>query len=106
MHIFDRFFNGDVYDPVFKWPSLGGAGRTRHFSGDCFLFSSLPACSPFRPRRQRDRCGAGFSRPPASQNVVDVMSKENRQQQNSDATNPEEKMLGQPWGIDLFLVHD
>jgi len=44
--------------------------------------------------------------PPASQNVIDVMSKENRQQQTSDATNPEEKMLGQLWGINLLLVHD
>jgi hypothetical protein len=34
------------------------------------------------------------------------MGKENRQQQNSDATSPEEKMLGQLWGIDLFLVHN
>jgi hypothetical protein len=34
------------------------------------------------------------------------MSKENRQQQTSDATNPEEKMLGQLWGINLLLVHD
>jgi hypothetical protein len=34
------------------------------------------------------------------------MSKENRQQQNSDATSPEEKMLGQLWGIDLLLIHD
>jgi hypothetical protein len=34
------------------------------------------------------------------------MSKENHQQQDSNATNPEEKMLGQLWGIDLLLVHD
>jgi hypothetical protein len=34
------------------------------------------------------------------------MSKEKHQQQTSDATNPEEEMLGQLWGIDLFLVHD
>jgi hypothetical protein len=44
--------------------------------------------------------------PPASQNVPDEMSKQKRQQKTSDATNPEEKMLGQFWGIDLFLVHD
>jgi hypothetical protein len=43
---------------------------------------------------------------PASQNVPDEMSKQKRQQKTSDATNPEEKMLGQFWGIDLFLVHD
>jgi hypothetical protein len=42
----------------------------------------------------------------ASQNVPDEMSKEKHQQQSSDATNPEEKMLGQLWGIDLFLVHE
>jgi hypothetical protein len=41
----------------------------------------------------------------ASKNVVDEMSKENNQQQTSDATNPEEKMLGQLWGIDFLLVH-
>jgi hypothetical protein len=43
---------------------------------------------------------------PASQNVPDEMGKEKRQQQTSDTTNPEEKMLGQLWGIDLFLVHE
>jgi hypothetical protein len=43
---------------------------------------------------------------PASQNVPDEMSKEKHQQQTSDATNPEEEMLGQLWGIDLFLVHE
>jgi hypothetical protein len=57
-----------------------------------------------------ERQGSGslqfLSHPPASQNVVDEMSKENRQQQTSEATNPEEKMLGQLWGIDLLLVHD
>src|ERR1700686_1277413 len=37
-----------------------------------------------------------------SQNVPDEMSKEKQQQQTSDATNPEEKMLGQLGGIDLF----
>jgi hypothetical protein len=42
----------------------------------------------------------------ASQNVPDEMSKEKREQQTSDATNPEEKMFGQLWGIDLFLVHE
>jgi hypothetical protein len=42
----------------------------------------------------------------ALQDVVDVVSEEKRQQQTSDATNPEEKMLGQFWGIDLFLVHE
>jgi hypothetical protein len=46
-----------------------------------------------------------LAHPPASQNVVDVMSEENHQQQTCDATNPEEKMLGQLWRIDLFLVH-
>jgi hypothetical protein len=44
--------------------------------------------------------------PPASKNVVDEMSEENRQQQNPDAANPEEKMLGQFWGIDLLLFHE
>ena len=43
---------------------------------------------------------------PASQNVPDEMSKEKHKQQTSDATNPEEEMLGQFIGIDLFLVHD
>jgi len=41
-----------------------------------------------------------------SQNVPDEMSKEKHQEQTSDSTNPEEKMLGQLGGIDLFLVHD
>src|SRR5882762_5968606 len=41
-----------------------------------------------------------------SQNVPDEMSKEKQQQQTSDATNPEEKMLGQLGGIDLFIVHE
>jgi hypothetical protein len=50
--------------------------------------------------------GGDAAHPPASKNVVDEMSKENHQQQTSDATNPEEKMLGQLWRIDLFLVHD
>lgn len=50
--------------------------------------------------------GQFLARLPASQNVPDEMSKQKRQQQTSDATNPEEKMLGQFWGIDLFLVHD
>jgi hypothetical protein len=36
MHILDRFFNGKVYGPVFKSSNLGGAGRTRHFSGITF----------------------------------------------------------------------
>jgi hypothetical protein len=43
--------------------------------------------------------------PTASKNVVDEMSEENYQQQTSDATKPEEKMLGQLWGVDFFLVH-
>ena len=30
----------------------------------------------------------------ASDDMIDVMSEEKRQQQSSDATNPEEKMLG------------
>jgi hypothetical protein len=34
------------------------------------------------------------------------MSQESEQQQTSDATNPDEKIYGQFWGIDLFLVHD
>jgi hypothetical protein len=34
------------------------------------------------------------------------MGKENCQQQKSEATNPEKKMLGQLWGIDLLLVHE
>jgi len=34
------------------------------------------------------------------------MSEENHEQQTAEATNPEKKMLGQLWGIDLFLVHD
>jgi hypothetical protein len=42
---------------------------------------------------------------PALQNLPDEMSKEKRQK-TSDVTNPEEEMLGQLWGIDLFLVHD
>ena len=50
--------------------------------------------------------GQFLAHPPASQDVPDEMSKEKQQQQTSDATNPEEKMLGQFWGIDLFLVHD
>jgi hypothetical protein len=47
-----------------------------------------------------------LSHPPGSQNVVDEVSKEVREQQTSDATNPEEEMLGQLWGIDFLLVHD
>jgi hypothetical protein len=38
--------------------------------------------------------------------MIDEMSEENCQQQASDAANPEEKMLGQLWGIDLLLVHN
>jgi len=34
------------------------------------------------------------------------MSQENEQQQASDTTNPDEKIRGRLWGIDLFLVHD
>jgi hypothetical protein len=33
------------------------------------------------------------------------MRKEDRHQQTSDAANPEKKMFGQLWGIDLFLIH-
>jgi hypothetical protein len=33
-------------------------------------------------------------------------SEENRQQQNSGAANPEEKMFRQLRGIDFLLVHD
>jgi len=106
MHIFGRFFNGEIYGPSTQVIKCGRSGLHPQFQWDYFLACSLPACSPFRPRRQRDRWGAGLSHLPASQNVVDVMSKENRHQQNSDATSPEEKMLGQLWGIDLFLVHD
>jgi hypothetical protein len=46
-----------------------------------------------------------LSGPSASKNVIDEMSKENRQQQACDAANPEQKMLGQLWGIDFLLVH-
>jgi hypothetical protein len=41
-----------------------------------------------------------------SNNVIDEMRKQKRQQQSSDTANPEEKMLGQLWGIDFFLIHD
>jgi len=61
------------------------------------------------PRLDRERQGwrtGVLCRPPASEDVVDVMSEEKRQQQASDATNPEEKMFRQLWGIDLLLVHD
>jgi hypothetical protein len=34
------------------------------------------------------------------------MSEEKSQQQDSDATGPEEEMLGQFWGIDFFLIHE
>jgi hypothetical protein len=34
------------------------------------------------------------------------MSEENRHQHDCDPTNPEEKMLGQLWGIYFLLVHD
>jgi len=34
------------------------------------------------------------------------MSEEIRQQQTTEATNPEKKVLGQLWGIDFFLVHE
>ncbi len=34
------------------------------------------------------------------------MGKEKREQQDSDATNPEEKMLGKFWGIDFLFIHD
>ena len=37
--------------------------------------------------------------------MVDEVSKEDREQQNSNATDPEEKMLGQLWGIDFLFVH-
>jgi hypothetical protein len=47
-----------------------------------------------------------LSSSPASKNVINEMSEENRQQQASDAAHPEEKMLGQLWGIDLLLVHN
>jgi hypothetical protein len=33
------------------------------------------------------------------------MGEEKRHQNTCDATNPKEKVLGQLWGIDLFLVH-
>jgi hypothetical protein len=42
---------------------------------------------------------------PASKNVVDEMSEEDHQQQAPEAANPEEKMLGQLWGVDFLLVH-
>jgi hypothetical protein len=34
------------------------------------------------------------------------MGEEKSQQQASDAANPQEKMPGQFWGIDLFLIHE
>jgi hypothetical protein len=34
------------------------------------------------------------------------MGKEKREQQDSNATNPEEKMLGKFWGIDFLFIHD
>jgi hypothetical protein len=34
------------------------------------------------------------------------MRKQKRQQQSSNATYPEKKMLGQLWGIDFFLIHE
>jgi hypothetical protein len=47
-----------------------------------------------------------LSHPKPSQKVVNEMGEENHQQQTPDATNPEQKMFGQFWGVDLFFVHD
>jgi hypothetical protein len=33
------------------------------------------------------------------------MSEEKSEKHNSNSASPEEKMLGQLWGIDLLLVH-
>jgi hypothetical protein len=34
------------------------------------------------------------------------MRKQKRQQQSSNTTHPEKKVLGQLWGIDFFLIHE
>jgi hypothetical protein len=70
----------------------------------------LSGTRPWNPTlgEERREWGSGqfLFTSPVSQNVPDEMSKEKQQQQPSDATNPEEKMLGQLGGIDLFLVHE
>jgi hypothetical protein len=59
------------------------------------LLTMLPGvtardCSILHSRYHEAKRG----RPLVSKDMVDVMSEEKRQQQASDATNPEEKMLG------------
>src|SRR5580658_6746373 len=41
----------------------------------------------------------------SSYNFPDEMSQENQEQQPSDATNPNDKIRRQLWGVDLLLIH-